>query len=84
MQGIIDCFRHTIFSFAESGTHDRYSAIFQDGFHIGKVEVDRTTHGDNLGNALGSDGKSVIGLAEGIHKGKIGVYFAQAFVVDNQ
>ena len=42
MQGIVDCFCHTIFSFAESGTHDCYSTIFQDGFHIGKVKIDWT------------------------------------------
>ena len=84
MQGIVDCFRHTIFSFAESGTHDCYSTIFQDGFHIGKVKIDCTPHGNNLGNALGSNGKSIIGFAEGVHKSKVGVYFAQAFVVDNQ
>ena len=84
MQGIVDCFRHTIFSFAESGTHDCYSTIFQDGFHIGKVKIDCTPHGNNLGKCLGCDGKSIIGFAEGVHKSKVGVYFAQAFVVDNQ
>ena len=84
MQRIIDCFGYPIFSFTESGTHDGYSTIFQDSLHIGKVQIDRTAHGDNLGNTFGSDGECIIGLAECIHKGKVGIYFAQAFVVDNQ
>ena len=84
VQGVIDGFRHTVFSFTESSTHDGYSAIFQDGFHIGKVKVDRTAYGDNLGNALGGDGKRVVGFTEGIHESKVGVYLTQAFVVDDQ
>ena len=84
MQGIVYGLGDTVFTFTESGTHDGYATIFQDGLDISKVQVDRTAHGDNLGNALGGNREGIISFAEGVHKGKVGIYFAQAFVVDNQ
>ena len=84
MEGIVDSFGDTVLAFSESGTHDGYTTVFQDGLHIGKVQIHRTTHGDYLGDTLCSDGKRIIGLAESIHEGKVGIYFAQALVVDDQ
>ena len=84
MQGVVDSFGDTILTFTESGTHNCHTTIFQNSLHIGKVQVDCTTHRNNLGDTLGSNGKCVISFAESIHKSKVGIYFAQAFIVDNQ
>ena len=40
--------------------------------------------GDDLGNRLGSDGEGVVGLAEGIEEGEVGVDLAQPLVVDDE
>ena len=84
MQGIVDSFGHTTFTFAETGTHDSHTTIFEDGFHICKVKVHCSAHGDNLGNTFGSDRQCIICLAESIHERKVGIYLTQAFVIDNQ
>ena len=84
MKGIIDGFRHTVFAFTESGTHDGYATIFQYRFYIGKVQVHRTAHSDDLCNALGCDGKGVIRFAKRIHERQVGIDLPQPFVVDHQ
>ncbi len=44
--------------------HQRCTAFGHDGPHIGKVEVDQTGHGDQLGNALDALAQYIIGHAE--------------------
>ena len=84
VQGIVDGFRHTTFTFAEAGTHDGNATVFEDGLYICKVQVHRSTHGDDFCNTFGGDGQRIICLAKSIHKRKVGIYFAQTLIVDNQ
>ena len=84
MKGIGNSLCDSSFAFSVSCTHDCYTTVLQHGFHIVEVQVDDTSQGNDFCNTLCGDRQRVVCLSKGIHYTDVGIYIAQAFVVDNQ
>ena len=84
VEGVVDGFPDATLALAVAGGHNGHAAVLEHGLHVVEVEVDESMDGDDLGYGLGGDAERVVGLAEGVEHGELGVYLAQAFVVDDQ
>ena len=82
VERILDGLLHSALALAVAGRHDSHAAVLGHRLHVVEVEVDESVNGDYLGYRLGSHAESVVGLAEGIEHGELGIYLAQPLVVD--
>ena len=84
VERIFDGPLHTSLSLAVACAHDGHATVFEHGLHVVEVEVYESVVGDDLSNALCCHAQGVVGLAEGIEHGELGVDGTQTLVVDDE
>ena len=64
--------------------HNGHAPITQHGVDIAEVKVHGAVHADDVHNALHGGEQRVVGAAEGVGHGEVGIDVAQPLVVDDQ